>query len=266
MKVFLTGASSGIGRATAEGLSRAGHDVWGTSRDASRVPNLPNMHAVRLDLGDRASIQQAFQSASVEAGAFDVVINNAGSGHFGPAELLSTETIQEQFQTLVLAQVELCRLAIASMRPQNRGLIINVTSLAARLPVPFMAAYNAAKAAIASFTMSLQLELSDTGIRIVDLQPADIATGFNDSVAKDIAAETHDETRVSRTWNVVDRNMKQAPKPELVARRILQLIGDDDPPPRVTVGGAFQAHVAPLIDTFLPQRVRLWGLKKYYGI
>ena len=266
MKVFLTGASSGIGRATAEALSAAGHEVWGTSRDPSRVPNLPKMHPVRLDLTDRASLHQAFENASAEAGSFDVVINNAGSGHFGPVELMSTETLQEQFQTLVFAHVELCQLALGSMRSQERGLIINVTSLAARLPVPFMGAYNAAKAAFASLTMSMQLELGDSKIRIVDLQPADISTGFNEAVVKSDAENPHYGTRVSHTWNVVDRNMKEAPQPIVVAQRILELIRDDNPPPRVTVGGAFQAKVAPVIDQLLPQRLRVWGLRKYYGI
>ena len=262
MKVFLTGASSGIGRATAEALSNAGHEVWGTSRDVARVATLPKLHAVRLDLGDLASIHEAFHAASAEAGGFDVVINNAGSGHFGPAELLPVETLQQQFQTLVFAQIELCQLAIASMRERRGGLIINVTSLAARLPVPLMAAYNAAKAAMASFTMSLQLELSETKIRIVDLQPGDISTGFNAAVAKPDDADA----RVNRIWSVIDKNMRNAPKPEIVARRILKLLMTDNPPPRVTVGDVFQADVAPALDRLLPQRVRLWALKKYYGI
>jgi NAD(P)-dependent dehydrogenase (short-subunit alcohol dehydrogenase family) len=262
MKVFLTGASSGIGRATAEALSSAGHEVWGTSRDISRVPVLPRMHAVRLDLSDRGSIHEAYELACADAGGFDVVINNAGSGHFGPAELLSSETLHEQFQTLVFAQIELCRLAIASMRARNGGLIINVTSLAARLPVPFMAAYNASKAAMASFTMSLQLELADTNIRIIDLQPGDIATGFNDAVYK----PPTEDARVNRTWLAVDKNMRAAPQPEIVARRILALIVASNPPPRVTVGDAFQANVAPLLDRLLPQRLRLWALKNYYRI
>jgi len=266
MKIFLTGASSGIGRATAEALTQRGHEVWGTSRDPARVPNLPKMHAVRLDLSDSSSVREAFQTALLEAGEFDVVINNAGSGHFGPAELLSSQTLQEQFQTLVIAQVELCRAAVESMRPKNRGLIINVTSLASRLPVPFMAAYNAAKAAMASFTMTMQLELSDTRIRIVDLQPADISTGFNESVLKVDSGDARHQARVSRTWRTVDRNMKEAPAPGLVARRILALLEDENPPPRVTVGGAFQAKVAPVIDQLLPQRLRIWGIRKYYGI
>jgi NAD(P)-dependent dehydrogenase (short-subunit alcohol dehydrogenase family) len=194
------------------------------------------------------------------------VINNAGSGHFAPAEHLTADVLREQFETLVIAQVQLCQLAISAMRPRDRGLIINVTSLAARLPVPFMAAYNAAKAAMASLTMSLQLELADTRIRIVDLQPADIATGFNDAIAKPPDVPVGYEQRVSRAWAVADRNLKEAPGPELVARKILELVASDDPPPRVTVGGAFQANVAPVLDAVLPHRLRLWALRDYYGI
>ena len=266
-KIFLTGASSGIGRATAEALTRAGHEVWGTSRDPGRVPVLPNMHAVRLDLHDRSSVREAFAIGTNESGGFDVLINNAGGGHFGPAEQLSPEVMQQQFEMLVFAHVELCRLALESMQQRpGGGLIINVTSLAARMPVPYMAAYNAAKAAMASFTMSLQLELVNSRIRIVDLQPGDISTSFNDSVRKENAGAPDPENRVTRAWNVVDRNMKQAPKPELVAQRIDALITDPAPPPRITVGDAFQAAVAPFIYRLLPQRIRLWGLKRYYRI
>ena len=266
MKIFLTGASSGIGRATAEALTRAGHEVWGTSRDASRVPDLANLHPVRLDLRDRNSLRDAFRNALAEAGAFDVLINNAGSGHFGPAADLGLETVHDQFQTLVFAQIELCQLAIAAMRPARRGMIINVTSLAARLPVPFMAAYNAAKAAMASFTMTMQVELADTPIRIVDLQPGDIATSFNEALPKNETTNADVDTRVRHAWHVVDRNMKEAPKPDIVANRILDLISEVNPPPRITVGGAFQAKAAPVLDQLLPQRARLWALRKYYDL
>jgi short-subunit dehydrogenase len=201
-----------------------------------------------------------------EAGYFDVVINNAGSGHFGPAEHLTTEAIYTQFQTLVLAHIELCRLALASMRTHGTGRIINVTSLASRLPVPFMAAYNAAKAAMASFVMSLQLELAGPDIRVIDLQPADICTGFNNAVARTDGGDSRYTELVERTWQIVDRNMLEAPKPDLVARRIARLIDQKNPPARVTVGGTFQAAIAPVIFRLMPQSVRLWGLKKYYRL
>jgi NAD(P)-dependent dehydrogenase (short-subunit alcohol dehydrogenase family) len=152
------------------------------------------------------------------------------------------------------------------MRAHGGGRIINVTSLASRLPVPFMGAYNAAKAAMALFTMSLQLELERSNIRVIDLQPADIRTDFNDAVAKTDGGDPRYTARVEQVWRVANRNMKAAPKPELVARRIAKLIDVANPPPRVTVGGSFQTIVAPLIFRFLPQRVRIWGLKNYYKL
>jgi short-subunit dehydrogenase len=265
-RLFLTGASSGIGLAIAKALSARGDEVWGTSRDPGRIPQLPRLHPVRLDLSDPNSIEESFKSALSEAGHFDVVINNAGSGHFGAAEHLSEAEIESQFQILVFGQLRLMRLAMAAMRERGHGLIINVTSLASRLPVPFMAAYNAAKAAMAAYTMSIQLELPDANIRVVDLQPADILTAFNDAVPKKEEQDPRYKDRVIKTWDAVDQNMKNAPPPDLVAKRALELIDSPNPPPRIAVGDAFQSKVAPFIFRFLPQRVRVWGLKMYYGL
>ena len=262
MKIFLTGASSGIGLATAKLLFERGHEVWGTSRDPSRLLSLGGLHPVRMELSDFGSITGTFERAWRDAGHFDVLINNGGGGHFDAAEVLSHEKVEELFRVLVFAHIELCRRALVAMNARQSGLIINVTSLASRLPVPFMAAYNAAKAAIAAYTFSLQLELRGRHVRIVDLQPADICTNFNDSISPQPA----DDARVSKAWKVVGQNMHAAPPPALVARRIVKLIESSNPPPCVTVGNFFQAQVAPLIFRFLPQRVRVWGLKKSYGI
>jgi len=189
-RVFLTGASSGIGLAIAKLLVAQGHEVWGTSRNLERIPKMPRWHAVRLDLADRLSIEDAFNAALTDAGYFDVLINNAGAGHFDPAEFLPMETIASQFQILVFGQIQLMQLALRHMQARGEGLIINVTSLASRLPVPFMAAYNAAKAALASFTMSIQLELGDSRVHIIDLQPGDISTQFHQSVIQSAPSAT----------------------------------------------------------------------------
>jgi len=265
-KIFLTGASSGIGKAIAKAATEKGHEVWGTSRDISRIPSLRRLHCVQLDLSNPDSIDGAFNTALAEAGNFDVLINNAGSGHFGPAENLSEKEIASQFQILVFGHMQLMRLALRVMQARGEGLIINVTSLASRLPVPFMAAYNAAKAAMASFTVTIQLELPDSRVHIVDLQPGDICTDFNDAVIKSKLPDQRYEAKVAKTWNKVERNMKNAPRPDLVARRVCELIDQTSPPPRMAIGDTFQTKIAPLIFRFLPQRVRIWGLKKYYGI
>ena len=265
-KVLLTGASSGIGLAIAKLLVGEGHEVWGTSRNLERIPKLPGWHAVCLDLADQLSVEEAFSFAVTEAGYFDVLINNAGAGHFGPAELLPMETIASQFQILVFGQIQLMQLALHHMQKRGEGLIINVTSLASRLPVPFMAAYNAAKAALAAFTMSIQLELGDSHVRIVDLQPGDISTEFNQSVIQSAKTDSVYDTKIAKTWEIVEHTMKNAPGPDLVARHVLKLINAVQPPPRIAVGNVFESKIAPMIFRFLPQRVRLWGLKRHYDI
>ena len=243
-------------KVTRSGVRRA---IWNAS------PKLPRWHAVRLDLADRLSVEEAFNFALTEAGYFDVLINNAGAGHFGPAEFLPMETIASQFQILVFGQIQLMQLALHHMQTRGEGLIINVTSLASRLPVPFMAAYNAAKAALAAFTMSIQLELGDSRVRIVDLQPGDISTEFNQSVIQSAKAD-HYNAKIAKTWEIVEHTMKSAPSPDLVARHVLKLINSVQSPPRITVGDVFESKIAPMIFRFLPQRVRIWGLKRYYKI
>jgi NAD(P)-dependent dehydrogenase (short-subunit alcohol dehydrogenase family) len=128
-----------------------------------------------------------------------------------------------------------------------------------------MAAYNASKAALASFIMTMQLELGDSSIHVVDLQPGDIRTEFNQGVIVSDNVNS-DDGKIARTWEVIERNMKNAPGPDLVAREVLRLIQSVEPPPRLAIGNVFESKIAPLIFRFLPQRVRIWGLKKYYGI
>ena len=263
-RIFITGASSGIGLATAQAFLARGDEVWGTSRKVDSLPEHERFHPVQLDLQDVDQVAAVFQQALAEAGQFDVVINNGGSGHFGPAELLSQEEILRQFQVVFFSHVRLMQLALTAMRARGSGRIVNVTSLAALLPVPFMGAYNAAKSAMASFTMSLQIELGESKVRIVDVQPGDIRTHFNDAVRRDSNAMY--QHRVDKTWSAVDKNMKAAPGPELVARAILKVVAQKDPPLQVVVGDLFQAKIAPFIFRFLPQRIRIWGLKMYYGI
>ena len=114
--------------------------------------------------------------------------------------------------------------------------------------------------------MSIQLELGDSRVRIVDLQPGDICTEFNQGVIQSAKTESHYDAKIAKTWEIVEHTMKNAPGPDLVARRVLKLVNAMQPPPRVTVGDMFESKIAPMIFRFLPQRVRLWGLKRYYDI
>src|SRR5438094_7627613 len=199
-------------------LVAEGHEIWGTSRNLERIPKIPRWHPVRLDLADPLFIEATFNAALTEAGYFDVVINNAGAGHFDPAELVPMATITSQFQILVFGQIQLMQLALRHMQTRGEGLIINVTSLASRLPVPFMAAYNPAKAAMASYTMSIQLELGNSRVHIIDLQPGDVSTQFNQGVIKSAKTDRRYEAKVTKTWVVVARVLNNATRPGLGTR------------------------------------------------
>jgi short-subunit dehydrogenase len=265
--VFLTGASSGIGLETATLLTTHGCEVWGTSRDPARLPKLPQFHPVPMDLTRPDSIRENFAAALRDAGAFEVLINNAGNGAFGPLEAMPAEIVRDQFQVLVHAPVELIRLALPGMRQRGRGVIINVTSLAAQFPIPFMAPYSAAKSALSLLTEGLRMELSNTPIRVVEVRPGDIHTPFHEQTKKfGTTADVQNERRMTSAWETQSRNMATAPPPDRVAQAVLRVINAPRPPPVLVVGGVFQAWVAPLGARFLPLRLLEYGLQRYYRL
>ncbi len=279
-RIFLTGASAGIGLATARALSAAGCEVWGTARDVSRLPNdLRGFHSVALDLNDPATLETVFDHALAEAGGrFDAVVNNAGGGWFGPGAEIPPDELLSQFHTLALGPMAIIQRAVPSLRSRPGGLVVNVTSLAARLPLPFGAAYSAAKAALSVFTAGLQMEETaptrpgEHRVRFVDLQPADIDTGFNRAMSywrklNDPADPIAGAVRASLAAS--DRSMAGAPGPEAVARVICRLVTDEATAARRvlrTVGNLWQAVGGPLAYRFLPRRLMLWTVRKNCGL
>ena len=245
-RVFLTGASAGIGLAAARVLCEENCEVWGTSRDLARLPqDLPNFHPLALSLDDSTSIAAAWQQARDESGGIDVLINNAGAGWFDSLAEMPEAKVREQFETLVFGPLQLIRLALPDLRAR-RGLLINVTSLAARLPIPYMAPYSAAKAALASLTAALRLEKAESGLRIVDLQPGDIRTNFND------AMQPPTEPRARGAWDAMVASMDAAPGPEIVAAEICRLVHSAANPSSRIIGDFTQSRLAPLASRLLP--------------
>jgi short-subunit dehydrogenase len=261
---LLTGASSGIGLEIARLLTSRGCEVWGTSRDIAKLPRLPHFHPVRMDLVVDASIRDGFAQAQSEAGGFDVLINNAGSAVFGSTALMPVELEREQFQLLLHGPLALIRLALPAMRQRSSGVIVNITSLAGLFPIPYMAAYSAAKAALSVCSRCLRLELAGTPLRVVDLQPADINTMFHSATRR--VALDEDRERHEAVWEVQRREMAAAPPPECVAEAVWRVISFANPPPVVTVGGFFQAKFGPGVARFLPARWTDWFLRRYYRI
>lgn len=273
-RVFLTGASSGIGLATAQALTKSGCEVWGTSRAIERLPtDLPNFHPVVLRLGNEDALRASFAAAQAEAGGrFDVLINNAGNGWFGPAAEMPAEALRSQFQKLTFAPFILAQMALPGLRRAPGGLVINVTSLAGRLPLPYSAAYSAAKAALSVLTATLQMEEWETDghpVRFVDVQPGDINTDFNRSMNIWQNLETEDAAAAAGARRVLaasDESMAGSPPPSVVADRICALVLKGGRSPVVTVGSFWQAALGPLAVRFLPPRLLQWTIRRNFGL
>ena len=266
-RIFLTGASAGIGLLTAQLLCNRGHEVWGTARSLAKLPVMERFHPVALDLNDKNSIEKGFSAALADAGYFDVLINNAGAGVFGPLESFSDEEFIAQFETLLLGPWRLIRLALPDMRARHSGVIVNVASLAGEFPLPFMAPYSMFKAAVSSMSEGLGFELLHTGVRVVDVRPGDFATNFHDStrrIGSELASEY--QPNLIRAWHAIDENMKRAKSSQAVADLLLSIVEGRVRGPVQAVGDLFQAGIARVLARSVRRSWVQWGLRKYYGL
>ena len=266
-RIFITGASSGIGLLTARALCGRGHEVWGTSRTPASLPVIERFHPIALDLNEKGSVTGGFDKALAEAGHFDVLINNAGAGVFGPLEGFSDQEFNAQIETLLCGPLQLIRLALPGMRARRAGLLVNVSSLAADFPLPFMAPYSLCKAALSAMSEGLALELAHTDIRVVDVRPGDFATQFHASTRR-IGGQLAQAyaPNLERAWAAIERNMNRAPDPNEVADTLVKIIEGDICGPVVAVGDMFQARMAPLLTRLVPRAWVQWGLLAYYGL
>jgi short-subunit dehydrogenase len=258
---LVTGASSGIGRAIAEALLAAGVSVYGTSRN----PNLPGRNPAIQWLafeGGQAGFVNAFAKDRRDLlTKIDLLVNNAGSGLFGEASQQQADDLQSQIQLLLEAPMALTLAVLPAMRERGRGCIVNVSSLAGEFPLPYLAAYTAAKAGLSGFTQSLMLTEADSGVQLVDFQLGDFRTAFNEAMACPPAL-TEPEQRV---WEHLEKHLREAPPPETAARDLLKAIRRGRTG-IVRSGGFFQTRVAPLGLRLLPRACLLWTIRRYYGI
>lgn len=249
---FVTGAGSGLGQAFTAMLLAENVAVWGTSRRPEQLPAQAQFSPVGLELGDPASIAAAWETASAAAGGFDLVINNAGSARFGGLAATDPAQWTAQIDVLLHGPVQLSGLAWEAMRGRNRGTIVNVTSLAVEFPIPFLGAYNAAKAALAAFTASLQLEAAGTGVVIIDFRPGDFRTNFNRAMQAGGAADM--DPGMARVWGKLEALLERSPPPAEAAEALRRALRRGRPG-LVRAGSFFQARVAPWGNRLLPARV-----------
>lgn len=179
--IFITGASSGIGRATAHHFQRNGWTVVATMRNpaqAGDLADLPRVLVTPLDVTDGASVSAAVKAALATFGRIDVLLNNAGYGAYGPLEAFDMDGIRRQFDTNVLGLLETTKAVLPAMRRAGQGVIVNISSIGGRVTFPLGALYHGTKFAVEGISESLHYELGPLGIRVKIVEPGMTATDF----------------------------------------------------------------------------------------
>ena len=177
--VLITGASSGIGRATAELLAGRGYQVFGGVRAAATTRPLAGVELVPLDVRDEASVKACVEEVRSRAGRIDVLINNAGVNLVGAVEETSIGQAQALFDTNVIGVLRMIQAVLPGMRRQGAGLIVNISSILGFIPAPFMGVYASTKHAIEGLSESLDHEVRAFGIRVVLIEPHYIRTSLD---------------------------------------------------------------------------------------
>lgn len=234
--VLITGASMGIGKFCADRLHRKGYRVYGTSRQAEmgsspgRVSHFP-YRMIRMDVNDNDSVNQGVASVLAEASRIDVVVNNAGYSLSGALEDTTIEEAKAQFDTNFFGVLRICRAVLPHMRRQQYGYIVNISSLGGIIGLPFHSMYSASKFALEAISEALRIEVEPFGIRVSIIEPGNYQTGLTDSRVLSAAAEKNSayNERFLRALAIMERDERNAPEPEQVARVLEQVITTDRP-------------------------------------
>ena len=179
--VFITGASSGFGRATVKLFHQKGWNVIATMRSPekeSELSAIPGVLVTRLDVTDKQSIGEAVKAGIRQFGQIDVLVNNAGFGTLGALEAAPEEVIRQQFDVNFFGLIEVTKAVLPGMRAHKEGVVINLSSVGGRITFPFCTLYHATKFAVEGLTESLQYELNPLGIRLKLVEPGGYKTDF----------------------------------------------------------------------------------------
>ena len=260
---LLTGASSGIGNATAKALQHAGFRVFGTSRRTA-TDRADGVTMLTCDVTDDASVAKVVEEVLAKAGRIDLLVNNAGNGLLGAAEESSTAQAQALFDLNVFGVLRVTSAVLPVMRRQGKGRIINLSSVLGLIPAPYSALYSATKHAIEGYSESLDHELRTLGIRVVLVEPAYTRTSFGENIVKpDQSLDIYDSVRAG--MNVVVRKaMEKGDAPEVVAKTVLAAATDRAPKRRYAAGKI--ARQVSVLRRFVPASAFDKSLRKQFGL
>jgi short-subunit dehydrogenase len=247
-RVLVTGASRGIGAATARLLTDAGYEVIGTSRHPERIADPPaGVRFLALDVTDPQSVSTLIG----EVGRVDILINNAGSSQFGPLEEIPLSRVDHFIRLYLNGPIQLIQGFLPGMRESCSGTIINITSMAGKVGVPFTSIYCAGKHGLEGFSKALRQEVRHCGVKVVTLAPVYVRTSI--PMESHLLEDSPYREPALHFRKTRDALIAAGIEPEAVARLILHILRKNHPAPNYSVG--HNARIMGFFLRLLPQRI-----------
>jgi NAD(P)-dependent dehydrogenase (short-subunit alcohol dehydrogenase family) len=266
--VLITGASSGIGRATAQQLAARGYTVFGTSRDptaaATAAAALPGVTMLPLDVREDESVHACVASVLAQAGRIDVLFNNAGFELAGALEEVSDAEARAQFETNFFGVHRMIRAVVPGLREQRRGRIINMSSLAGLSPVPFLGIYSASKFALEGYSETLRVELRPFDVHVSLIEAGFLNTAMAAHRQHAVGSIADYAPWRAAAFTAIDQGEARGPAADLIAATVQRIIESRRPRLRYLVGS--QAVSITRLRRVLPGRMFEYGLRATFGL
>ena len=261
---FITGCSTGLGRALAEAVLKHGHRAVVTARNSTQVQDIVAQHsksslAVRLDVADYSQIERAISAAEHAFGSIDVLVNNAGYGYLAAVEEGEEQEIRAMFETNFFGLAALTRRVLPGMRARGRGHIINISSVGGLLGNPSAGYYNATKFAVEGLSEALAKEVEPLGIRVTVVEPGPFRTDWAGRSLKQVRKpiEAYAKTSGARRAQISGYSGKQAGDPARAALAIIGIVESPSPPMNLVLGKDGLKRVRDKLEKF-SDSLRQW--------
>lgn len=263
--ILITGASTGLGKAIGEHLSRNGHQVFGTSRNPGKYPD-SKFELLALDVRDPEGIRAAVQQVISIAGKIDVLVNNAGVGIIGPLEEIPTSEIRNHFEVNLYGPIEVMKAVLPQMRLQRSGHIINITSIAGYTGLPFRSVYSAAKGSLELLSEGVRMEVEPFGIQVSCIAPGEFATNIADGRYYAPKSDQSPYAAIyGKTIDLINEQVGAGDDPVLVARAVESVMNEKQPRIHYKVG-PFLSRFSIVLKRVLPDKTYEKMLMKHYKL
>ncbi len=268
---LVTGATSGIGRATAHALSARGFEVYAVGRNDVALAALRSdgLHARALDVTDEAACMRLVDDILTDRGCIDVLVNSAGFPLPCPLEQVPLDTLRSLFETSLVSALHLSQLVLPGMRERRSGTIVTIGSTGGRFSSAGAGGYHIVKFGVEAFSLSLRAEVAPYGVRVVLIDPTGVRTRFIDSQHEEMVTYADDDPygEFKRRYAATTLRLTTVPglmiDADTVARAVLRAVDAKDPKPRYVVGlsGKFSVVARALLSDRMWERVMTRDLR-----